>query len=516
MKKLPISKSVFQEIRNEDLCYVDKTSFVRQLLDDHSKYWFLARPRRFGKTLFLDTLRAAFAGEEKLFRGLFLENNWDWDIKYPVVNISFASGTIESKEELKQTLREILDVKAEQYDVIFEKETLSGRFEELIRKLFEKYKSGVVILVDEYDKPLLDNITKEAADDIREGLTSFYSVLKDADRYIKFVFLTGVSKFSKTSIFSKLNNLTDISLDPDYGNICGYTQEDLETVFKEYLKGLNLQEIREWYDGYNFLGDNLYNPYDVLLYLDNKVFKSYWFETGTPSFLLEVFKKKQYFLPNLYNIELSDSQMGEFDINHIELDALLYQTGYLTIKKMHILGDDIYYSLFFPNKEVRKGLNDYLLRMFFANGADAANKTKLSQQIYKALYSNTPKLLEKAFFSFFAQIPYAWYIKNNIANYEGYYCSVFYAFFVALGLEIIPEDITNKGRIDFTILMDKTIFIFEIKLKSNPGNALEQIKKKKYHEKYIAEDKKIFLIGIEFDEGKKNLSMFETRTIDQF
>jgi len=515
MQKLPISKSVFKEIRTEDCCYVDKTSFVKQLLDGHSKYWFLSRPRRFGKSLFLDTIRAAFAGEKELFKGLFLEMNWDWAIKYPVITISFGSGTVESNVELKQIIYEIIDVKAEQYNIKLGKETISGRFEELIRKLYKKYGSGVVILIDEYDKPLLDNLTKDTAEGIREGLSSFYSVLKDADQYLKFVFLTGVSKFSKTSIFSKLNNLTDISLNPEYGNICGYRQSDLEIVFKDYLQGLDLKKIKDWYDGYNFLGDDLYNPYDVLLYLDNRVFKSYWFETGTPSFLLELIKKRKYFIPGFHQIELNDSQMGEFDINHIELDVLLYQTGYLTIKEIQNLGDDIYYSLSFPNKEVRKGLNDYLLRMFFAGGADATNKTKLSQKIYKTLYANKPELLEQAFFSFFSGIPHTWYMKNNIAEYEGYYCSVFYAFFSALGLTIIPEDFTNKGRIDFTILMDKGIFIFEIKMKSNPENALEQIKERTYHEKYLVEDKEIFLVGIEFDEQKRNLSKFETEQIPQ-
>ncbi len=371
----------------------------------------------------------------------------------------------------------------------------------------------MVVLVDKYDKPLLDNLTKDAAEDIREGLSSFYSVLKDADRYLKFVFLIGVSKFSKTSIFSKMNNLTDISLKPEYANICGYTQKDLETVFRDYLKGLDLEKIKAWYNGYNFLGDDIYNPYDVLLYLDKRIFKSYWFETGTPSFLLTLIKKRKYFIPNLHNIELSDSQMGEFDINQIELDVLLYQTGYLTIKKVQQLGDDIYYSLSFPNKEVRKGLNDYLLRMFFASGASAAEKTMLNRKIYEALFANQPELLEKAFFSFFSGIPHVWYMKNRIAEYEGYYCSLFYAFFAALGPTIIPEDFTNKGRIDFTVIMEKGIFVFEIKMKSNPEDALEQIRGKKYYEKYLTENKTVFIVGIEFDEEKRNISKFETERI---
>jgi hypothetical protein len=479
-------------------------------LDDHSKYWFLSRPRRFGKSLFLDTLRAAFSGDKELFRGLFLETNWDWSIKYPVVQISFGRGTVTSVEMLNKAIFFSLTNTADLYKIHLTADSIPERFEELLQKLNEKFTLGVVVLVDEYDKPLLDNLIKDVAEEMREGLSSFYSVLKDADRYIKFVFLTGVSKFSKTSIFSKLNNLIDISLKPKYADICGYTQEDLEIVFADYLYDVDLEKVKEWYDGYNFLGKDVYNPYDVLLFLSDKKYQCYWFETGTPSFLLDLIKKRRFFLPDLNNIQLSDSQMGEFDIHNIELEVLLYQTGYLTIKGFNEIASRTFYSLGIPNKEVSIGLNDYLLRMFFANGTAATATSKLSQTIYKALFKNQPELLEKAFISFFGGIPYEWYVKNNIAKYEGYYCSVFYSFFAALGLTIIPEDVTNKGRIDFTIVMEKGIFIFEIKMKSNPKNAIEQIKEKKYHEKYLKDAKEIFLVGIEFDEDDKNLSKFET------
>ena len=513
MKKLPIGKSVFKELRTEDCCYVDKTFFVKQLLDDHSKYWFLSRPRRFGKSLFLDTLRAAFAGEKKLFKGLFLEKIWDWDIKYPVINISFGRGTVTSVEMLNNAIYFTLTSNAKIYDIELTADSIPERFEELIQKLNAKFNTGVVVLVDEYDKPLLDNLTRAAAEDMREGLSSFYSVLKDADRYVKFVFLTGVSKFSKTSIFSKLNNLTDISLSPKYADICGYTQKDFESVFIDYLHDVDLGKVKEWYDGYNFLGSNLYNPYDILLFLSDKRYQCYWFETGTPGFLLDLIKKRKFFIPKLEEMKVEFSQMGEFDINNIEVDILLYQTGYLTIKKEEVIGDNYFYTLAFPNKEVKKGFTDYLLRMFFAGGVDSYKKADLSEKIYTALNANQPELLEKILISFFAGIPYQWYVKNNIAEYEGYYCSVFYSFFAALGLTIKPEDMTNKGRIDFTVVMDKGIFIFEIKMRSNPGNAIGQIKEKKYHEKYLMEGKEILLVGIEFDEKDRNLSGFETEII---
>ena len=513
MKKLPTNKSVFRKVIEENCCYVDKTPFIKQMLDAGDGYWFLSRPRRFGKTLFLDTIRAAFSGEKELFNGLFLENNWDWNVKYPVIRISLASGTVESKEELNTLFSELLDVQAEEYGVILTRETLTGRFNELIGKLNKKFNRGVVVLVDEYDKPLLDNLAKNAAEEIREGLSSFYSVLKDADRYVKFVFLTGVSKFSKTSIFSNLNNLTDISLSPRYADICGYTQREFETVFEAYLSDVDLKKVQSWYDGYNFLGSNVYNPYDILLFLSEKRYQCYWFETGTPSFLLGLIKQNKYFLPDLNTVQLSDTQMGEFDIHNIELEVLLYQAGYLTIKNSVGVAGRTFYALQIPNKEVDIGFNDYLLRMFFAHGADAGSTSRLSMKIFNALDTGQPELLENAFYSFFAGIPHQWYIKNNIAEYEGYYCSVFYAFFAALGLTMKAEENTNKGRIDFTIIMEKGIYIFEIKMDSNPKDAIEQIRERKYHEKYLHVDKNIFLIGIEFDEKNRNISNFAVDTV---
>jgi len=509
MKKLPIGQSTLKKIVESNCCYVDKTPFVKQLLDDNNGYWFLSRPRRFGKTLFLDTLRAAFAAEKELFKGLYLENNWDWDVKHPVINIDWGSGSVTSAEELEQRTREILNEQANNYTITFESETVVGRFRELIVKLNQKYGYGVVVLIDEYDKPILDNITDSNVNEIRERLAGFYSVLKSSDQYLKFVFLTGVSKFSKTSIFSKLNNLTDISLSEKYADICGYTQVEFEDIFSEYLDNVDLEKIKLWYDGYNFLGSNVYNPFDILFYLSERKFKSYWFETGTPTFLLNLIKEQKYYLPKLDNITLSDNQLGEFDLNHIAIETLLFQTGYLTIHEEIEIGSIIKYKLSIPNIEVQIGLNDYLLRSFFSPGCMLVEQSNLSDSIYLSLYNKKLEELEKAFYSFFASVPHDWYRKNDIANYEGYYCSVFYTYFNALGLNIIAEDVSNRGNVDFTVKMDDAIFIFEIKLKSNPKNALKQIKERKYHEKYLSEKKDIYLIGIEFDAKKKNISRFE-------
>ena len=516
MKRLPIAKAVFKKLIEGEFCYVDKTHYIKQLDDSDKLYWFLARPRRFGKSLFLDTIRAAFAGEEKLFKGLYIEKNWDWNIKYPVITVSFGGGTVKTIQEFQESANFSLEITAKSYKVELTKGFASTKFKELIFKLNEKYKQNVVVLIDEYDKPMLDNITKKNVKEIRDELAGFYSVLKDMEKYLKFVFITGVSKFSKTSIFSKLNNIQDISLKEKYADICGYTQNDLETIFKDYLHDVNLKTVKEWYDGYNFLGKNLYNPYDILLFLDEKKYKPYWFKTGTPTFLLELIKEKKYHIPNLEGITLADSEIEEFDLDYIDLNVLLYQAGYLTIKKEFELGFRTHYVLKIPNKEVRFGITDYLLRMFYVSAADTNNRTELYKQIYFAISDNKPEDLQTAFHSFFSSIPVEWYRKNNINKFEGFYSSMFYAFFAAQGFDLIPEDFTNKGRIDMTITTETGIFIFEFKMKHNIKfklGAIQQIKDKKYHEKYVNLKKDIFLIGIEFDEEQKNISKFECEKI---
>ena len=515
MKKLPIAKTEIREIIEDNFCYVDKTKFIKDMVDDAHGYYFLSRPRRFGKSLLVDTMRAIFAGEKELFEGLYIEKNWDWSKKHPVVSISFGSGTRKNAIELKNGINFILKINAEKYNIELTEIETSDRFKELIKKLNEKYEQDVVILIDEYDKPLLDNLNKPAVEEIREELAGFYSVLKDASNYLKFVFLTGVSKFSKTSIFSKLNNLTDISLSKKYADICGYTQSDLETTFAEYLKDVDLQKIKLWYNGYNFRGNSVYNPYDVLMFLWSKEYEAHWFKTGTPTFLLDLIKKRKFFLPDIENINITKSQLDEFDVNNIELDALLFQTGYLTIDKVSQIGSNYIYNLKLPNLEVKMGLTDYLLRMFYGAGVNSYERTDLAQKIYFSLFDCKPEQLEQIFHSFFSQIPHDWYRKNDIAKFEGFYSSMFYTFFTSLGLDVKAEDTTNKGRIDLTVKMERAIYIFEFKMKTQQKNALQQIKCKNYQEKYISEQKDIYLIGIEFDEEERNICGFEMEKVSE-
>ena len=507
LKKLPIGIQTFSDIRKDDYVYVDKTDIAFNLIESY-RYAFLARPRRFGKSLFLDTLRNIFEGNKELFKGLAIEDKWDWNVSYPVITISFAEGKITSAKDLEDKFEEIFLLNQKKLDVTCQYKASDRRcFSELIRKANEKYNQNVVILVDEYDKPILDNITKpEIAESIRDGLVNFYSVIKGSDEFIKFAFLTGVSKFTRTSLFSGLNNLVDISLDEDYGDICGYTQNDVETTFKPYLDGVDMSELKSWYNGYNFLGSDMYNPFDILLFISKKhKYQNYWFETGTPTFLIELIKKNNYFLPALTNLKVDEKLLSSFDINNLDFEVILYQSGYLTIDKVEtsIFGSPEY-LLKIPNKEVKRSLSDIIIVDLYKDKNVIPNKTA----IYKSLLENDMDKFKSSLHSMFAAIPYNNYTKNDLASFEGFYASIIFIYLQSLGFHIIGEDVTNKGRIDLTIKMDNTIYIIEFKVDTKE-NALKQIKEKKYYEKYLNDNKNIYLIGIGFNTDDKNISEFE-------
>jgi hypothetical protein len=505
LKKLPIGIQTFSKIREEDYVYIDKTDIALDLIESY-QYVFLSRPRRFGKSLFLDTLRNIFEANKHHFAGLAIENQWDWSVRYPVIRISFASGKIETREQLDQTILRVLKENQQYLGIeCEERHSVAGCFSELIRKAHQKYQQKVVILVDEYDKPILDNITHiELAQQIRDGLVNFYSVIKGSDEFLRFAFLTGVSKFTKTSIFSGLNNITDISLNRKFGDICGYSQRDVETTFAPYLVGVDMDKVKQWYNGYNFLGSQMYNPFDILKFIANEhTFSNYWFESGTPTFLIELIKKQHYFLPNLANLRVDEKLLNSFDINNLDLEVILYQSGYLTIDQVMIDEDeDILYTLVVPNREVKTSLNKYLINTLYQD--DSLNAKPLS----RALREQDLDAFKQALISVFAGIPYHNYSNNPIQQYEGFYASVVYVYLQSLGLNIIGEDVTNKGRIDLTIKMDHAIYILEFKV-DDPHSALQQIKDKNYAEKYRNEQKPIYLIGIHFDTNAKNIAQFE-------
>ncbi len=512
-KKLPVGIQSFVEIRTEGYYYVDKTFFVKKLVDE-GKYFFLSRPRRFGKSLFLDTLRQAFLGKRGLFKGLFLEKNWDWSKKYPVVYISFGAGVIEDENDLIKRILLILEENQETLEITCKHaEDYRACFYELIKKAAEKYGTKTVVLVDEYDKPILDRIDNiETAARIREKLKDFYSVLKDADPYLNFCFLTGVTKFSKVSIFSGLNNLKDITIHPGYATICGYTQEEFENTFADRLEGIDLSEVRRWYNGYSWLGEPVYNPFDILLFLDAKEFRPYWFETGTPTFLIKLLLERRFFVPELEAVEVGEALLESFDIETIELETVLFQTGYLTIKELRKRGPRRRYLLGYPNLEVKMSFTDAVLN-FLSERLSA--KERLIDRLYDTLEAEDFEALRDIFYGFFAGIPHDWYRKTELAGYEGFYASIFYCYFAALGLDVRVEEATNQGRLDMAVTFDGRCYLFEFKVVEDEatGDSLKQLKEKRYWEKYQGKCKKIWLIGVEFSKRERNIVSFEVEEV---
>jgi hypothetical protein len=514
--KLPIGIQTFSEIRDGSHYYVDKTPAIERLAVQN-KYYFLSRPRRFGKSLLLDTLRCLFEGRQNLFEGLYIYDRWDWRAKHPVIRLSFGSGVMRSREELDVRIRQQLSMARRHLGLASGRQSdIAGEFFELIEDAHTQHGQTAVVLIDEYDKPILDNILDaERARELREGLKNLYSVLKDADPHLRFVFLTGVSKFSKVSLFSGLNNLRDITLLPEYATICGYTDNDIDEVFEPELSGLDRHAIRDWYNGYRWGGQevtSVYNPFDVLLLLQNRQFGNYWFETATPTFLVDLLKRRGIFTPSLDEWQTDDTLLSQFDVDDISTDALLFQTGYLTIKKVEepMLGFR-QYILGFPNREVESGLNKALLP---ALGLVDAPKNQ--RALLDILLSQDLTSLQAHLRSLYAALPYDWYRNNPIAQYEGHYASVFYSHFAALGLSISVEDASHRGRVDMAVDLNNHIYLFEFKVVEQlpEGKALAQIIQKGYADKYRASGKQIHLIGVEFSRQQRQIVAFEVQTIE--
>jgi hypothetical protein len=511
-RALPIGIQTFRKIREDDFYYVDKTGFALQLIDEGSHY-FLSRPRRFGKSLFLDTLAELFEGNAALFVGLLAERRWDWSRRFPVIRLSFGGGVVRQSADLDAKIGELLDINQETLGIRCTQPTSSGCFAELIRKAHAATGERVVVLVDEYDKPILDNITDpQTARQIRDGLRNLYSVIKDSDAHIRFAMLTGVSKFSKVSLFSGLNNLRDITVDARYSAICGYTEADLDQVFAPALEGLDREQIRAWYNGYNWLGEAVYNPFDVLLLLDAREFRPWWFETGTPTFLVDVLTERGYFTPDLARVRASEALLSTFDVDQLAPEALLWQTGYLTFTGSRQIGARREYSLGYPNLEVESALNDALLKGLMG---DATQAERAVSRLYDVLVAADFQALRQHIVSLFAAIPHHWHDGNEIARYEGFYCSVFYSHLAALGLDLATEDASSHGRLDLRLRFNGQIWLFELKVVelAPKGAALQQIKDRGYADKYRAEGLPMHLIGIEFSRKERTLVGFEVETV---
>lgn len=372
MKRLPIGYSTLEDMLQNNCLYIDKTRFITQMVQG-SKCYFLSRPRRFGKSLLLDTIKQAFLGNKPIFKGLYLENNWDWNTIYPVIHFNFADASeYQSESRLISIINDTLKEHSQKYKIEIDyTRDYASCLNQLILGLYQKYNQQVVLLVDEYDKSMLDVIEYQEQLRTNRGiLNGLYSCIKKNDGYLKFVFLTGVSKFSKAGIFSGLNNLDDITLDAQYADICGYTQANIENELSEYMQAGNvdLSELKKWYNGYNFLGveeQRVYNPFDLLLFCKNNyTYDCYWFKTGTPSFLIKLFEKNNYFVPEiLEGATIDATDLDAFDLHDIPILALLFQSGYLTIKEQTTIGTNLAYTLTYPNHEVKSSLNKILAQI---------------------------------------------------------------------------------------------------------------------------------------------------------
>ena len=510
LAKLPLGRQSFAEVRELRCAYVDKTPLALKMIEE-GKLYFLARPRRFGKSLFLDTLRSLFEAKRELFQGLYAEANWDWDVKYPVIKLDM-SGTFDKPASLESRLQGLLENNAIKLGVDLRGEDIPTKFQNLLTDASNHHGQQIVLLIDEYDKPMIDNIGKlELAQQMREQLHGFYSIIKAADEHLRFVMLTGVSKFSKVSIFSGLNNLEDISLNPDYGSVCGYTENDLSEVFGEHLREVDREQLRHWYNGYNFLGrDRVYNPYDILNFIKRSQsfgephFEDYWFETGTPTFLIDLLARDQVPAQQLEQQNVGKEVLDSCPLEQIEPNTVLFQSGYLTIDSVD--RSDPYavtYKLVCPNHSVRSALQKNLFKYY--SGSRISNH---NSSMSRALRNAQLDTIEAELKRLFASIATDNYRRNNIAHFEGYYASVVYSFFVGMGLQVISEDVSNLGCIDLTIQLENHTYIIEFKVvkrKSKNNSALQQIIQQGYAAKYSGN---VYQIGIEFSETKRNITGF--------
>lgn len=513
-KRFPTGIQTFSKIRGGDYYYVDKTPYLLDLLQE--QFVFLSRPRRFGKSLTLDTIAELFEGNQKLFKGLYAEAHWDWTQTHPVIRLGFAGGIMDNQEKFVENVKSQLKYQAKHLKIeIDDTQSISLILRDLIEIVTTQSNKQVVLLIDEYDKPILDNLHDDiTATLMRDALKDLYSIIKEQDRNIRFVMLTGVSKFSKVNLFSGLNNLTDITLKPEYSALCGYTQQELENVFKDELIGVDLNLVKRWYNGYNWTGQAVYNPYDILLFLSNsqKQFKPYWFETGSPAFLMQMLVDKRIDVTSLQNIGGNDQILSQFEVGDISPIALMFQTGYLTIDTVTQMPFGIRYNLKFPNIEVQQSFSQAVIHKFLPN--NELQIGSIQSELYQSLVAHDLTLMFNAIQRFFAGIPYNWHTNNTIAHYEGYWASVFYAYFASIGLHIHVEEPTNQGRMDMTVLFDSQVYIFEFKVVTNESEvdtaiaqALTQIKEKRYADKYKNSNTKIHEIAVVFEEKARAISL---------
>lgn len=509
--KYPIGIQNFKDIRMGGYVYVDKTALIYKLAD-LGKYYFLSRPRRFGKSLLISTLEAYFQGKKELFGGLALERlETEWK-SYPVLHLDLNVDKYSTPDNLDQVLNEALAQWEKVYGSNPNEATLSLRFKGIIRRAFEQTGKQVVVLVDEYDKPLLSTIDcKELHDAYRSTLKAFFGVLKSQDPYIRFAFLTGVSRFSHVSIFSDLNNLQDISLIPDYADICGISEKELHEYFEESLQELAsangmtyeqvCEKLRGQYDGYHFYPNSvgIYNPFSLLNTFQYKLFQDYWFRTGTPTFLVKLLQQNDYDLKALKGLYVDDSALQSVDEDYADPIPVLFQTGYLTFSGYDL---EMGYRLDFPNQEVERGFFNFLLP-YYTSVLKSGVKSYLNK-LTAAVRQGKPNDLLRTLQTMLAGKPYMLAGGDKEVHFQ----NTLYLIFTMLGYNVQVEQATSQGRMDVTIQTPDYVYIFELKLDKSAEEALQQIKNSQYARPFQTDSRKVFLIGANFSSA--------TRTVEKW
>ena len=516
MKKLlnlSIGDSSFESIRQDSQLYVDKTRHIFQMVDS-GKYYFLSRPRRFGKSLTVSTLKNLFQGKKELFEGLWIaeHGNWEWK-EHPVILIDFNGISHDTPENFKLGLNISLKNSGCLYGIQLNEPLLKEQFKKLIISLFQTTGMKVIVLIDEYDKPLIDHLGKgkkalETAKANRDILKYFLGVIKDGNvsSALRFVFITGVSKFSRVSIFSELNNLEDISMAGSYADMLGYTQEEMEEYFKPYIMAMGeeleisesdmMAQLAMYYNGYRFSRKDVrvYNPFSVMCALKQKELTNYWFETGTPTFLVNLLHENKYYLPSIENMRATESVFSTYELDDLKPEALLFQTGYVTIKNVR----GRLYLFGYPNQEVKTAFLEILLYSFAKGLSDRSRFVLLAEYLIMEDFKSFIETMS----AIFASIPYAIESKRD----EAYFHTLFYLMVCASGVNANSEVLTCEGRIDLVMEFSDKVYIIEFKCNQSAKTAVKQINDKNYALKYGQTGKKIILMGINFDSEKRNIA----------
>ena len=511
--KFSIGTQSLSVIRESGSYYVDKTALLERLVSE-GRYYILSRPRRFGKSLLINTLKNLFEGCEELFQGLAIHPHWDWSVKHPVVRISFGAKYNRSGDLERNILRQ-LEIIERNAGIEISRPSATGpeRLLDLLDLLHHTYGQKVVVLVDEYDKPILDvlddpDLARENWDYLRE----FYGVIKDSEDHVRFVFVTGISMFSKVSLFSGLNILEDISLDPRYASICGFTDEEIDTVFAAELEGLDRQEIRRWYNGYHWRGEHkLYNPWDILLLLKKQEFAPYWFDTGAPTYLYRLLEANDYPVMKLDGEQIEQSQLTQFDVQDIDLRALMFQSGYLTIAEECRTGTSVFYSMAYPNLEVRE---NFAKRFLSYLGRNEVATRKDGRALLDLLLANDFDQFAVRVNAVYAAMPHQWYRKNDMKRNEGHYLTVLYVHFNAVGADVRGEESTSHGQSDLVLSHAGQVFVMEAKvidsdsqpqIEATLSRAMTQMRERGYATKYGGGAEPVHLLALVFGSEVRNL-----------